>query len=193
MRSVTGTFRTSPGSSPRSTPGKGTLQAARPLPRTRPSTLVACVCVVPGVPFLPGTDRRARRVRPPAGAGGPELPATASPLRYGSSSHPQVAVVLDRPRPAGRARRADPVPGNGGYSEVPTSVALAQLESGNYTTATVNDREQTIDITLKNEVDGHEKITSAYPTGLVDRVGEVLDQKKQPFETKISSQNIFVS
>src|SRR5689334_1966407 len=83
--------------------------------------------------------------------------------------------------------------GNGGYSEVPTSVALAQLESGNYTTATVNDREQTIDITLKNEVDGHEKITSAYPTGLVDRVGEVLDQKKQPFETKISSQNIFVS
>ena len=83
--------------------------------------------------------------------------------------------------------------GNGGYSEVPTSVALAQLESGNYTTATVNDREQTVDITLKNEVDGHDKITSAYPTGLVDRVGEVLDQKKQPFETKISSQNIFVS
>ena len=83
--------------------------------------------------------------------------------------------------------------GNGGYSQVPTSVALAQLESGNYTTATVNDREQTVDITLKNEVDGHEKITSAYPTGLVDRVGEVLDQKKQPFETKISSQNIFVS
>src|SRR6185312_16241218 len=83
--------------------------------------------------------------------------------------------------------------GNGGYSKVPTSVALAQLESGNYTTATVNDREQTVDITLKNEVDGHDKITSAYPTGLVDRVGEVLDQKKQPFETKISSQNIFVS
>jgi len=83
--------------------------------------------------------------------------------------------------------------GNGGYSQVPTSVALAQLESGNYETATVNDREQTIDITLKNKVDGHEKITSAYPTGLVDRVGEVLDQKGQPFETKISSQNVFVS
>ena len=83
--------------------------------------------------------------------------------------------------------------GSGGYSEVPTSVALAQLESGNYKTVTVNDREQTVDITLKTEVDGHEKITSAYPTGLTDRVGELLDQKGQPFETKISSQNIFVS
>src|SRR3569623_1716842 len=69
--------------------------------------------------------------------------------------------------------------GNGGYSQVPTSVALAQIESGNYETVTVNDREQTVNITLKNKVDGHEKITSAYPTGLVDRVGELLDLKGQ--------------
>jgi cell division protease FtsH len=83
--------------------------------------------------------------------------------------------------------------GNGGFSEVPTSVALAQLESGNYETVTVNDREQTVDITLKNQVDGHDKITSAYPTGLDERVGQLLDQRGQEFKTKISSQNIFVS
>jgi cell division protease FtsH len=83
--------------------------------------------------------------------------------------------------------------GNGGFSEVPTSVALAQLESGNYETVTVKDREQTLDITLKNEVDGHDKITSAYPTGLDERIGQLLDQRGQEFETKISSQNVFVS
>ncbi len=83
--------------------------------------------------------------------------------------------------------------GNGGFEEVPTSVALNQLESGNYSNVVVNDREQTLDITLNNQVDGHDKITSAYPSGLDTRVGELLDSKNQKFETKISQQNIFVT
>jgi cell division protease FtsH len=83
--------------------------------------------------------------------------------------------------------------GNGGFEEVPTSTALAQLESGNYSTVVVNDREQTLDITLANPVDGNDKITAAYPTGLAERVGTLLDQRGQEFETKISQQNIFVS
>jgi cell division protease FtsH len=83
--------------------------------------------------------------------------------------------------------------GNGGFEEVPTSTALAQIEGGNYSTVVVNDREQTVDITLTNPVDGHEKITSAYPSGLAERVGTLLDQRDQEFETKISQQNIFVS
>ena len=83
--------------------------------------------------------------------------------------------------------------GNGGFEKVPTSTALAQLESGNYTNVVVNDREQTVDITLENPVDGHDKITSAYPSGLDTRVGELLDSRDQKFETKISQQNIFVS
>jgi cell division protease FtsH len=83
--------------------------------------------------------------------------------------------------------------GNGGFEQVPTSTALAQLESGNYKNVVVNDREQTLDITLTNPVDGHDKITSAYPSGLDTRVGELLDSKNKKFETKISQQNIFVS
>ena len=83
--------------------------------------------------------------------------------------------------------------GNGGFEEVPTSTALAQIESGNYSTVVVNDREQTVDITLNSQVDGHDKITSAYPSGLAERVGTLLDQRDQEFETKISQQNIFVS
>ena len=58
---------------------------------------------------------------------------------------------------------------------MPTSVALNQLESGNYSNVVVNDREQTLDITLNNQVDGHDKITSAYPSGLDTRIGELLD------------------
>ncbi len=83
--------------------------------------------------------------------------------------------------------------GNGGFEEVPTSTALAQLESGNYSKVVVNDREQTVDITLNSQVEGEDKITSAYPSGLAERVGTLLDQRDQEFETKISQQNIFVS
>jgi len=83
--------------------------------------------------------------------------------------------------------------GNGGFEEVPTSTALAQIESGNYSKVVVNDREQTVDITLNTQVEGNDKITSAYPSGLAERVGTLLDQRDQQFETKISQQNIFVS
>src|SRR5215204_5951855 len=83
--------------------------------------------------------------------------------------------------------------GNGGFEEVPTSVALAQLENGNYSNVVVNDREQTLDITLRNPVDDLDKITSAYPTGLDERVGQLLDSRDQEFETKISRQSIFVT
>ncbi|HYT09431.1 MAG TPA: ATP-dependent metallopeptidase FtsH/Yme1/Tma family protein, partial [Mycobacteriales bacterium] len=83
--------------------------------------------------------------------------------------------------------------GNGGFSEVPTSVALTQIEKGNYSNVVVNDREQTLDITLNTPVDGKGKITSSYPSGLDTRIGTLLDEKNQKFETKISQQNIFVS
>ena len=83
--------------------------------------------------------------------------------------------------------------GNGGFEKVPTSVALAQIESGNYENVVINDREQSLNITLKDRVDNHDKITTSYPTGLDERIGTLLDQKGLKFETKISSQNIFVS
>jgi len=50
-----------------------------------------------------------------------------------------------------------------GYTQVPTSVALAQIEQGNVTEALVEDREQRLRLTLNNPVDGTEKIFTQYP------------------------------
>jgi cell division protease FtsH len=85
------------------------------------------------------------------------------------------------------------VRGNGGFDEVPTSTALAQLESGNYSDVVVKDREQTLNITLRTPVEGKDKITASYPSGLESRIGELLDQRDQRFDTDISQQNVFVS
>src|SRR5687768_15716700 len=60
--------------------------------------------------------------------------------------------------------------GNGGYEEVPTSVALDQFSDGNVESATINDREQTLDLDLGNAVDGSDKITASYPIGAEDDV-----------------------
>src|SRR4051794_32068104 len=83
--------------------------------------------------------------------------------------------------------------GNGGFSEVPTSTALDQLKAGNYSNVVINDREQSVDVTLNNPVDGKDKITAHYPAGLATQVGELVESKNQQFETKISQQNVFVS
>src|SRR3954463_6333990 len=60
--------------------------------------------------------------------------------------------------------------GNGGYQEVPTSTALAQFSDNNVKSATINDKEQTLDLVLKKAVDGSEKVTTAYPLGASDTV-----------------------
>src|SRR5690242_5087994 len=52
--------------------------------------------------------------------------------------------------------------GNGGYQQVKTSVALEQFSSGNVSSAIINDKEQTLDLTLKNAVEGSTKISSSY-------------------------------
>jgi cell division protease FtsH len=83
--------------------------------------------------------------------------------------------------------------GNGGFEKVPTSTALDQIKAGNYSNVVVNDREQTVDITLNSPVDGKSKITAAYPSGLSTQVAQALESRDQTFETKISQQNIFVS
>ena len=67
------------------------------------------------------------------------------------------------------ARRAPRVSssfrGNGGYEEVDTSTALAQFDDGNVETATINDKEQTLDLELKTPVDGSDKVTAVVPAG----------------------------
>jgi cell division protease FtsH len=84
--------------------------------------------------------------------------------------------------------------GNGGFSEVDTSVALAQVDNGNYSKVVLNDREQTIDLTLNNPVGGHSKITASYPANSSDRIfNELVQKKDKAFTTKVSRDNILVS
>jgi cell division protease FtsH len=50
-----------------------------------------------------------------------------------------------------------------GYTQVPTSVALAQIESGNVKDALVEDREQRLRLTLTSAVEGSTQVISQYP------------------------------
>jgi hypothetical protein len=43
---------------------------------------------------------------------------------------------------------------DGGYDQVSTSTALAQISDGNVDSVTINDKEQTLDLDLKTAVDG---------------------------------------
>ena len=77
--------------------------------------------------------------------------------------------------------------GSGGFSEVPTSTALAQVDSGNYSKVVINDKEQTLDITLNNEVEGHKKIRASYPADAAERVFTMLEGKdNKQFDTNVS-------
>src|SRR3712207_4664193 len=53
--------------------------------------------------------------------------------------------------------------GNGGFKEISTSTALAQIEDGNVTSATLNTKEQTLDLELQDEVDGSDQVRASYP------------------------------
>ncbi len=84
--------------------------------------------------------------------------------------------------------------GGGDFTEVKTSVALEQLESGNVSEATINDKEQTLDLTLEDAVDGASKITASYPLEASDEVFELVrDANGGQFDTSVSQDNIFVS
>src|SRR3954466_9072843 len=60
--------------------------------------------------------------------------------------------------------------GNGGYKQVSTSTALAQFSDSNVSSATINDKEQTLDLDLKSAVDGSDKITTSYTIGASDDI-----------------------
>src|SRR3954467_10559063 len=60
--------------------------------------------------------------------------------------------------------------GNGGYQEVATSVALEQFADGNASKATITDREPPLDLDLRKDVEGSDKITASYPMGAEDDI-----------------------
>src|SRR3954469_10425900 len=88
--------------------------------------------------------------------------------------------------------------GNGGYKEVPTSVALEQFADGNVSSATINDREQTIDLQLKKPAEGSDKVTASYPIGAEDDIynlvsGTNKDSAGVNFDTNVTQESLFVS
>ena len=55
------------------------------------------------------------------------------------------------------------VSGGSEYKSVKTSEALSQIDNNNVQSATIHDKEQSIDLVLKSPLDGHTKITANYP------------------------------
>src|SRR5215475_4343787 len=85
--------------------------------------------------------------------------------------------------------------GDGGFSEVETSKALAQIDKGNFTRVVLNDKEQRLDITLRDAVDGKSKIAASYPANASDQIFEKLTKAgdSAQFDTKVSKDSLFFS
>src|SRR3712207_7135476 len=66
--------------------------------------------------------------------------------------------------------------GNGGFQEVSTSTAIAQIEDGNVESATLNTKEQTLELQLRDEVEGSTEVTASYPVAVEDDIVD-LDRK----------------
>src|SRR3954453_4520936 len=89
---------------------------------------------------------------------------------------------------------------DGGYDQVSTSTALSQLSDGNVSSATINDKEQTLDLDLKTPVDGSSKISASYPAGAADDVFALVrgandgdGQGTTSFDTNVTQDNLLVS
>jgi cell division protease FtsH len=85
--------------------------------------------------------------------------------------------------------------GNGGFAEVDTSKALAQVSAGNFSKITMNDKQQTLDITLKSAVDGNKKITASYPAQSADEIFDAIKSKSpegSTYTTNVTQENTFV-
>src|SRR4051812_9992173 len=88
--------------------------------------------------------------------------------------------------------------GKGGYQQVSTSTALAQFDDGNVSSATINDKEQTLDLELKKPVDGSDKVTASYPLGAATDIfgivsGTTKGNDGVHFDTNVTQDSLLVS
>jgi cell division protease FtsH len=88
--------------------------------------------------------------------------------------------------------------GKGGYQEVSTSTALAQFDSNNVSKATINDKEQTLDLELKKAVEGSTKVTASYPLGGAQDIFGIVSGTTQGsdgvnFDTNVTQDSLLVS
>lgn len=82
-----------------------------------------------------------------------------------------------------------------GYSQKSTSVALAQIDQGNVSSAIIDDKEQRVRLTLKAPIDGESKIYAQYPYDATGRVFTAVEDAKlaNGFDTKVSSDSSIFS
>jgi len=92
--------------------------------------------------------------------------------------------------------------GDGGYTKVDTSAALAQIENGNFTKVQIEDKEQKLKITLRDDttVDRErvDKIQAGYPAEAGRNIYELLlserrENSKLAFDTKVSTPNLLTN
>ena len=82
---------------------------------------------------------------------------------------------------------------SGGYKKVDTSVAIAQIQDGNVSSATNIGTDQTIQLDLKSAVDGAQKIQAQYVEANGTVIAQDLRDKGVPFDDQIPQQSIWLS
>ena len=82
-----------------------------------------------------------------------------------------------------------------GFKQEPTSVALAQIESGNVREALIEDKEQRLRLTLNQPVDGSTQIITQYPVGTSAQLLTALQeaQNKPEFNTTVRQESFLVT
>jgi cell division protease FtsH len=82
-----------------------------------------------------------------------------------------------------------------GFKQEPTSVALAQIESGNVREALIEDKEQRLRLTLNQPVDGSTQIITQYPLDTSAQVLTALQQaqNKPEFNTTVRQESFLVT
>ncbi|HEX3812142.1 MAG TPA: ATP-dependent zinc metalloprotease FtsH [Mycobacteriales bacterium] len=86
------------------------------------------------------------------------------------------------------------VRGNGGYTNVDTSKAITAITTGNVQKATINDKDQSLDIDLKKAVGGDKKIHTTYPADASGRIFGLLQSNKSniDYNTHVGGTSVFV-
>jgi cell division protease FtsH len=83
--------------------------------------------------------------------------------------------------------------GDGDYKKVDTSVALAQIERGNVDMVHMQDKEQVLQIDLKNEVGGSKKIEASYPYEGSRDIFSTLREKGLKYDVKVTKESVLVT
>ncbi len=84
--------------------------------------------------------------------------------------------------------------GGGNLQEVSTATALTQIEDGNVESATLNTKEQTLDLVLRDEVDGSAEVQASYPLAVEDDLVDLLrENDSEDFDTNVTQDSLLVS